>query len=54
MERFGKDFVVAAGQKLIDDAERLARERLRAIPDGTWTARAYGTEPDRKAGGARV
>jgi N-methylhydantoinase B len=54
VDKLGKDFVVAAGQKLIDDAERLARERLRSIPDGTWTARSYGTRPDRKKGGASV
>jgi N-methylhydantoinase B len=52
--KLGRDFVVAAGQKLIEDAERLARTRLRSIPDGTWTARSYGTRPDRKAGGAGV
>jgi N-methylhydantoinase B len=52
VEKFGRDFVVAAGQKLIDDAERLARERLRAIPDGTWRARSYGTLPNRATGGA--
>jgi N-methylhydantoinase B len=44
--------VVDAGQKLIDDAERLARDRLRAIPDGTWKARSYGTLPNRTTGGA--
>ncbi len=41
--RFGTDFFVAAGQKLIDDAERLARATLLAIPDGTWRSRIYGT-----------
>ncbi|HWP29582.1 MAG TPA: hydantoinase B/oxoprolinase family protein [Chloroflexota bacterium] len=54
VEKLGKDFVVAAGQKLIEDAERMARERLRSIPDGTWVARSYGTRPDRKTGTARV
>ena len=52
VDKFGRDFVVAAGQKLIDDAERLARERLRSIPDGTWKARSYGTLPNRKTGDA--
>jgi len=54
IDKLGKDFVVAAAQKLIDDAERLARERLRSIPDGIWTARSYGTRPDRKTGGAGI
>jgi len=35
----GKDFVVAAGQKIVEDSERLAREKLRSIPDGTWSSR---------------
>jgi N-methylhydantoinase B len=54
VEKFGRDFVVSAGQKLIDDAERLARDRLRAIPDGVWRARSYGTRPDRMSGEAHV
>ncbi len=43
IERFGIDFVEAAGQKLISDAEAMARERLRSIPDGTWRSRIYGS-----------
>jgi len=54
VEKLGKEFVVGAGQKLIEDSERMARERLRSIPDGTWTARSYGTRPDRKTGKAQV
>ncbi|MBI2089014.1 MAG: hydantoinase B/oxoprolinase family protein [Deltaproteobacteria bacterium] len=54
VDKLGEDFVVAAGRRLIEDAERLARERLRSIPDGAWTARAYGTRPDRKTGKAAV
>lgn len=54
VEKLDKDFVVAAGQRLIEDAERLARERLRSIPDGTWTARSYGTRPDRKSRGVQI
>ena len=54
IDKLGRDFVVAAAQKLIDDAERQARERLRSIPDGVWIARSYGTRPDRKKGGAGV
>ena len=54
VEKLGKEFVVAAGRKLIEDGERQARERLRSIPDGTWTSRAYGTRPDRRREGADV
>ncbi len=43
VEQFGLDFVLAACQKLIDDAERLARAKLAALPDGTWRARTYAT-----------
>jgi N-methylhydantoinase B len=43
----GKDFVVAAGQKIVEDSERLAREKLRSIPDGTWSSRLYSTAPAR-------
>lgn len=46
VNRFGVDFVLAAGRKLIDDSERMAREHLRAIPDGTWRSRIYGTARD--------
>jgi N-methylhydantoinase B len=46
VRRFGADFVTAAGRKLIDDSERLAREKLREIPDGTWRSRIYGTARD--------
>lgn len=46
VERFGVDFVVAAGRKLIDDAERMARAKLSAIPDGTWRSRIYGSARD--------
>src|SRR5215208_2489775 len=43
----GKEFVVAAGQKIVEDSERLAREKLRSIPDGTWSSRLYSTAPGR-------
>jgi N-methylhydantoinase B len=43
VEQFGIDFVVAAGQKLIDDAEAMARRKLASIPDGTWRSRIYGS-----------
>ena len=46
VDRFGLDFVEAAGRRLIDDAERMARERLASIPDGTWRSRIYGSARD--------
>lgn len=46
VERFGIEFVEAAGRKLNADAEAMVRERLRAIPDGTWTSRIHGSAKD--------
>ncbi|MBI3076172.1 MAG: hydantoinase B/oxoprolinase family protein [Deltaproteobacteria bacterium] len=41
VERYGVEFVEAAGEKIIADSERMARARLRGLPDGTWRARVY-------------
>jgi N-methylhydantoinase B len=46
IERFGVEFVEAAGRRLIDDAEAMARARLAAIPNGTWRSRIYGSARD--------
>ncbi len=43
IEAFGLATVEAACTKMIDDSERLAREKLRAMPDGTWASRMYAT-----------
>ncbi|MEX2548013.1 MAG: hydantoinase B/oxoprolinase family protein [Chloroflexota bacterium] len=43
VEELGVEFVDAAGRRLIEDSERLAREKLRRIPDGTWRSRIYGS-----------
>jgi N-methylhydantoinase B len=43
VRRFGAEFVTEAGRKLVTDAERMARQRLRDIPDGRWRSRIYGT-----------
>jgi len=43
VERFGIDFVEAACRKMIEDSERLARSKLRSLPDGAWTSRLYAT-----------
>jgi N-methylhydantoinase B len=42
VDQFGEEFVRQACDKLIADGEALAREKLRRIPDGTWTSYAYG------------
>jgi N-methylhydantoinase B len=46
IERFGIGFFEAAGRKLVDDAEAMARAKLRSIPDGTWRSRIYGSARD--------
>jgi N-methylhydantoinase B len=46
VERFGIEFVAAAGRRLIEDAETMARARLASIPDGTWRSRIYGSARD--------
>ncbi|MDT4975461.1 MAG: N-methylhydantoinase [Pseudonocardiales bacterium] len=46
LTRFGADFVEAAGRRLIEDSSRMAREKLTAIPNGTWRSRIYGTYRD--------
>jgi len=50
VERFGIEFVKAAGKKLRKDAEKMFRERLRKIPDGTWRERVYMSTTKRVAG----
>jgi len=42
VEKFGLSFVEAASQKIIDDAEHMARLKLRSLPDGIWRSRLYG------------
>ncbi|MBI4334336.1 MAG: hydantoinase B/oxoprolinase family protein [Chloroflexi bacterium] len=41
VENYGIEFVEAASQKVIEEGEKLARARLRSLPDGTWRARSY-------------
>ena len=50
VKKFGPEFVSAAGRKIVDDAERLARARLRGLPDGRWLSRVFGAAWDRKDG----
>ncbi len=50
VEKFGPEFVSAAGRKIVDDAERLARARLRGLPDGRWLSRVFGAAWDHKDG----
>jgi len=49
-EKLGLDFVRQAGAKMIADSERLARARLRKLPDGKWFSRVFGTAWDRREG----
>ncbi|MBI4528011.1 MAG: hydantoinase B/oxoprolinase family protein [Deltaproteobacteria bacterium] len=48
VEKFGLEFTSAAGNKMIQDSERLARARLRGLPDGRWASRVFGNAFDRK------
>jgi len=50
VEKLGLDFVRQAGAKMIADSERLARARLRKLPDGKWFSRVFGTAWDRREG----
>ena len=50
IEKLGLDFVRQAGSKMIADSERLARARLRKLPDGQWFSRVFGTAWDRREG----
>ena len=47
VERFGAEFCAAAFAKILDDSDRLARAKLRALPDGRWRSRTYYTVMDR-------
>lgn len=38
---YGPDVVKAVMKKMMGDAEHRLREKLRAVPDGTWTATGY-------------
>ncbi|MDZ4347474.1 MAG: hydantoinase B/oxoprolinase family protein [Candidatus Binatia bacterium] len=49
-EKLGLDFVGQAGAKMIADSERLARARLRKLPNGKWFSRVFGTAWDRREG----
>ena len=42
VDKYGLDFVNQAGEKLIEDSEKMARARLRSLPDGTWRSHQYG------------
>lgn len=50
IEKLGLGFVGQAGAKMIADSERLARARLRNLPDGKWFSRVFGTAWDRREG----
>jgi len=41
IEQFGIGFIEAASRKIVTDAEQMAREKLRGLPDGVWRSRLY-------------
>ncbi|MFC1815487.1 hydantoinase B/oxoprolinase family protein [Thermodesulfobacteriota bacterium] len=41
VEQYGVGFVEKAGSKIIADSEKMARAKLRSLPDGTWRSRIY-------------
>ena len=41
MDKYGAPAVDEIGRQLIEDSERLLRERLSELPDGSWQAREY-------------
>lgn len=47
VERYGPEFVEGACRKLVRDSEKMARERLRSLPDGVWRSRVYGASNTR-------
>ena len=41
VDKFGLEFIKAAGRKTLADAEEMARAKLRSLPDGVWRSRVY-------------
>lgn len=41
IEKFGLDFVMKASQKIIKDSEKMARDKLKSLPDGIWRSRMH-------------
>ncbi len=41
VDKYGHDFVRAAGKKIIQDSESMARDKLKRLPDGVWRSRCY-------------
>ncbi|MBI3075791.1 MAG: hydantoinase B/oxoprolinase family protein [Deltaproteobacteria bacterium] len=41
VDKFGPEFVQAASRRIIEDSDRMARQRLLELPDGTWRSRVY-------------
>lgn len=50
VEKFGIDFVKKACKKLTQDAEKMFRNRLKGLPDGTWRERVHITRTKRVGG----
>ncbi|KAB2384825.1 hydantoinase B/oxoprolinase family protein [Actinomadura montaniterrae] len=41
IEKYGADTVKAVMRRMMDDAEKRLRDKLHAVPDGTWSAEGY-------------
>ena len=52
LDKFGPEFLEAAGRKTIRDSEEMARAKLRSLPDGRWVSRIYTTALDKRTGRA--
>ncbi|MFQ5850536.1 MAG: hydantoinase B/oxoprolinase family protein [Candidatus Binatia bacterium] len=48
VEKFGLEFIEAAGQKTIRGSEEMARSKLRSLPDGRWVSRIYMTSLNKR------
>jgi N-methylhydantoinase B len=42
VQKHGIEFVQKASRRIIEDSEKMAREKLCGLPDGIWRAREYG------------
>lgn len=42
VQKYGIEFVQRASRRIIEDSEKMAREKLSSLPDGVWRSREYG------------
>lgn len=53
VSRFGPEFVDSAFEKMLMDAEKMAREKLSSLPDGVWRSRIYASTGLNPASGGK-